>query len=237
MRARIFLASVAGVAALSASAARAQSDRYGPDQSADLRVATLSGGYLAWPGKQAPVSDGGASSQSEPAEQPAPPPPEAPMPAPPPPPPAADADAPAVASLPAVLPAPEPDAPAPAPQPVAVAQPAAQPAPSAGSAQAAHASPSAAQQSAENAGHSRLPPHIYSVAREYGLTPDPIPLPSQFFADQPAPDLASPPGPLPPRPVPGSQTVTNPSNINTPSNRARAIAQDTPDPDSSDAQQ
>src|SRR5580704_5655173 len=115
MRARIFLASVAGVAALSASAARAQSDRYGPDQSADLRVATLSGGYLAWPGKQAPVSDGGASSQSEPAEQPAPPPPEAPMPAPPPP--AADADAPAVASLPAVLPAPEPDAPAPAPQP------------------------------------------------------------------------------------------------------------------------
>jgi hypothetical protein len=234
MRARIFFVSVAGVAALAASAARAQSDRYGPDQSADLRVATLSGGYLAWPGKQAPVSDGGAASQAEPAEPPAPPPPpEAPMPAPPPPP-AADAGAPAVASLPAVLPAPEPETPAPTPQPVAEPAAAAQ---AAASAHAAQASASAAQQSAENAGHSRLPPHIYSVAREYGLTPDPIPLPAQFFPDQPDPDLAAPPGPLPPRPVPGSQTVTNPSNINTPSNRARAIAQDTPDPDSSDAQQ
>jgi hypothetical protein len=240
MRALILLVSVAGAAALSASAVRAQSDRYGPDQTADQRVATLDRSYLAWPGKQAPDSDVGSAQQAEPAEQPAPPPPEAPVAAQPPPPPAEDAGAPAVASLPAVLPAPEPEATPPAPQPVAAAQPAAlpaaQPTPAA-AAQAAQSSGPAAQQTAEDAGRARLPPHIYSVAREYGLTPDPIPLPTQFFADQQNPDLATPPGPLPPRPVPGAQTVSNPSSINTPSNRARAIAQDTPDPDSSDAQQ
>jgi len=214
---------------LAASAAQAQSDRYGPDQTANQRVATLDGRYLSWPGKQAPAD---ATAQLPlPAEQPAPQ-PEPPAPQPQPQPDEATA-APAVASLPAVLPTTQP--PAPPPQPVAVVQPAPQPAarpapPPLAGASAAHGAP---QQTAEDAGHARLPPHIYSVAREYGLRPDPIPLPSQFFADPSAPDLAAPPSALPPRPVPGAQTVNNPSSINTPSNRARAIAQDTPSPDDS----
>jgi hypothetical protein len=240
MRALIYTVSVAGAAVLSASAVQAQSDRYGPDQTADQRVATLGGSYLTWPGKQAPESDVGVATQTEPAEQPAPP-PEPPAAAPPLPPPAAQEDEAAVASLPAVLPAPSPEGPPPAPQPIAVAQPApvpaAQPAPAAATTQAAQANPSTPQQTAEDAGHARLPPHIYSVARQYGLTPDPIPLPTQFFADQSDTDLATPPPPLPPRPVPGAPTVNNPSSINTPSNRARAVAEDTPDPDSSDDQQ
>jgi hypothetical protein len=227
MRALIYIVSVAGAALLTAGAVQAQSDRYGPDRTADQRVATLGGSYLNWPGKQAPESDVGAAA---PAEQPAPPPP-----------PATEDNAPAVASLPAVLPAPPPETPPPAPQPIAVAQPApvpaAQTAPAAATAQAAQPGQRAPQQTAEDAGHGRLPPHIYSVARQYGLTPDPIPLPTQFFADQSDTDLASPPPPLPPRPVPGAPTVNNPSSINTPSNRARAVAEDTPDPDAGDDQQ
>jgi len=122
------------------------------------------------------------------------------------------------------------------PPPQTPAQPAA--APQATAAQAS--AEGAPMQTAESAGHSRLPPHIYSVARDYGLQPDPIPLSQDFFASdgstsaQSSPDLAAPPPPLPPRPVPGPQTVGNPSNINTPSNRARAIAEDTPDPDTAD---
>jgi len=69
------------------------------------------------------------------------------------------------------------------------------------------------------------PPHFYSVHRQFGLTPDPIPLPPQFFAD--SADFSAPPAPLPPRPVPGSQAATSPSN--TPANRARAVALDTAD--------
>jgi len=232
MRARIFYAvSVAGAAVLVASAVRAQSDRYGPDQTADQRVATLGGPYLSWPGKQAPESDVGPAAPVEPAEQaPLPPAP----PAAPPPPPAAAGDTPAMASLPAALPAPPPEPPPP-PQPVVVAEPV--PVPPTAAPAAPTAGQPAPQQSAEDAGHGRLPPHIYSVARQYGITPDPIPLPTQFFADQSEADLAAPPPPLPPRPVPGAPTVNNPSSINTPSNRARAVAEDNPDPDSSDDQQ
>jgi hypothetical protein len=40
------------------------------------------------------------------------------------------------------------------------------------------------------------PPHFYSLYREYGQTPDPIPLTSQFFAAA-TPDLAQPPPALP----------------------------------------
>ena len=40
------------------------------------------------------------------------------------------------------------------------------------------------------------PPHFYSLYREYGQTPDPIPLNSQFFAAA-TPDLAQPPPDLP----------------------------------------
>jgi hypothetical protein len=70
------------------------------------------------------------------------------------------------------------------------------------------------------------PPRRYSVAREFGLTPDPIPLPQQFFADG-SPDLAAPPPPLPPKPVPGTQAAT--SAANTASNRARQVALETAD--------
>jgi hypothetical protein len=70
------------------------------------------------------------------------------------------------------------------------------------------------------------PPRRYSVAREFGLTPDPIPLPQQFFAEG-SPDLAAPPPPLPPKPVPGTQAAT--SGANTASNRARQVALETAD--------
>jgi hypothetical protein len=80
-----------------------------------------------------------------------------------------------------------------------------------------------------------VPAHFYSTAREFGLTPDPdpAPLPAQFFADQSGGDLAAPPPPLDPHPVPGSQTVSSTATANTASNRARAIALDTPSPDGS----
>jgi len=70
------------------------------------------------------------------------------------------------------------------------------------------------------------PPHFYSVHRAFGLSPDPIPLPRQFFADA-GPDLAAPPPPLPPHPVPGTQSATSPAN--TPSNRARQVEIETAD--------
>jgi hypothetical protein len=69
-------------------------------------------------------------------------------------------------------------------------------------------------------------PHFYSVHRPFGLSPDPIPLPRQFFADG-SPDLAAPPPPLPPRPVPGTQSATAPAN--SPSNRARQVEIETAD--------
>ena len=40
------------------------------------------------------------------------------------------------------------------------------------------------------------PTHFYSVHRQYGETPDPIPLSAQFFASS-TPDLAQPPPPVP----------------------------------------
>jgi len=81
-----------------------------------------------------------------------------------------------------------------------------------------------------------VPAHFYSTVREFGLKPDPdpAPLPAQFFADQSGGDLAAPPPPLEPHPVPGSQTVDSTATSNTASNRARAIALDTPSPDGSD---
>jgi hypothetical protein len=80
-----------------------------------------------------------------------------------------------------------------------------------------------------------LPPHFYSTAREFGLKPDPdqVPLSPQFFSGGSSADLAAPPPPLDPRAVPGSQTVGSTASANTPANRARAIALDTPSPDGS----
>jgi hypothetical protein len=40
------------------------------------------------------------------------------------------------------------------------------------------------------------PTHFYSLHRQYGQTPDPIPLDAQFFAGS-SPDLAQPPPPVP----------------------------------------
>ncbi len=80
-----------------------------------------------------------------------------------------------------------------------------------------------------------VPVHFYSTAREFGQQPDPdpVPLSPQFFADSSGGDLAAPPPPLGPRPVPGSQTVGSTATANTAANRARSIALDTPSPDGS----
>lgn len=85
---------------------------------------------------------------------------------------------------------------------------------------AATATPTAAQTTANQ------PPRFYSVHREFGLKPDPIPLPQQFFADSAA-DLAAPPPPLAPHPVPGTQAATSP--LNTAANRAREVDLETAD--------
>jgi hypothetical protein len=69
-------------------------------------------------------------------------------------------------------------------------------------------------------------PHFYSVHREFGLNPDPIPLPQQFFAGG-SPDMAAAPPPLPPHPVPGTQAATSPAN--TAANRAREVELETAD--------
>lgn len=86
------------------------------------------------------------------------------------------------------------------------------------------ASPSQLASAAPRSGQT---PHFYSVHREFGLSPDPIPLPRQFFADSAATDLAAAPPPLAPHPVAGTQAAASPAN--SPANRARALALDTAD--------
>jgi hypothetical protein len=78
------------------------------------------------------------------------------------------------------------------PAPVSEVQPASVPA----SAQPASPQPAAV---AANG----LAPRFYSVHRQFGVQPDPIPLPAQFFGDSPQADLAAPPPPLPPRVILG----------------------------------
>ena len=51
-----------------------------------------------------------------------------------------------------------------------------------------------------------LPPHFYSVARQYGVQPDPVQLSSQFLAETPQADMAEPP-PLPPPHTVGPQSA------------------------------
>ena len=51
-----------------------------------------------------------------------------------------------------------------------------------------------------------VPPHFYSVARQYGVQPDPVQLSSQFLASTPEADMAEPP-PLPPPHTVGPQSA------------------------------
>jgi hypothetical protein len=51
------------------------------------------------------------------------------------------------------------------------------------------------------------PPRRYSVDREFGVQPDPIPLPEPFFANSPQVDLAEPPPPPPAKTANGANTV------------------------------
>jgi hypothetical protein len=69
-------------------------------------------------------------------------------------------------------------------------------------------------------------PHFYSVHREFGLNPDPIPLPRQFFSDGSG-DLSAPPPPPAPHPFAGSQAANSPAN--TAANRAREVELETAD--------
>jgi hypothetical protein len=69
-------------------------------------------------------------------------------------------------------------------------------------------------------------PHYYSVHREFGLNPDPIPLPKQFFSDGSS-DLSAPPPPPAPHPFAGSQAAN--SAANTAANRAREVELETAD--------
>ena len=191
--------------------------RYGPQAPVSLATIQLAADapLLTWPGKT-PAPDLGPAPDLAPTPAPAPPPAEpAPPPAPPP--------APVVAPV-SLAPAPTP--------PIARAAPPT-PAPTPQVAPAAPAAQASAPARPWNATGAGLPAHIYSVAREFGLRPDPdpAPLPPQFFADQPGSDLAAPPPPLNPRAVPGSQTINSTASANTPANRARAIALDTPSPD------
>ncbi len=45
------------------------------------------------------------------------------------------------------------------------------------------------------------PPHFYSLARQYGVQPDPVALSPQFLASTPQADMAEPPPPPPPHTI------------------------------------
>jgi hypothetical protein len=77
------------------------------------------------------------------------------------------------------------------------------------------AAPRATALAAANETSDYQPTHFYSLHRQYGDTPDPIPLDAQFFASS-SPDLAQPPPPLP-------RTVTTTGG--------RVIQAPTPSPD------
>lgn len=164
------------VIAVTLAAQARAEDRYG---------APLAGGgdapeplqTLTWPGKAAGVSATALSTRRDPAYV-------APPPAPPrslydPPPPrwrAAEA-APMPAAAPALF----------APTTPSSAQPA------------------AAQRDRTKAADG-APPHFYSLARQYGVEPDPIALSPQFLAASPQADMAEPP-PLPPPHTIGAQSA------------------------------
>lgn len=93
------------------------------------------------------------------------------------------------------------------PSRASVAPPRAAPAPASPPPPSAVANPQPAAVAANG-----LPPRFYSVDREYGVRPDPIPLPSPFFADSGASDLAGPPPPPPPHLIPG-QSASSAANL------------------------
>jgi hypothetical protein len=233
--------------ALTLGAAQAQ-DRYGPQAGAGLTPVSYTSDQplLSWPGKRPAPTDEAAPPQPAPPTPPASiytPPPE-PAPPPQPKPPVATASLDMRPMLPASRPAPVHTTPAATPTaPVAHATPPkpSKPAPTppvkvATAAPQSPAEPDAPRKPWSPTGAGGVPAHFYSTVREFGLKPDPdpAPLPAQFFADQSGGDLAAPPPPLAPHPVPGSQTIDSTATANTASNRARAIALDTPSPDGSD---
>lgn len=65
------------------------------------------------------------------------------------------------------------------------------------------------------------PPHFYSVHRQFGVAPDPIPLAPQFFADGATADLAGPPPPPAPHLIPG-QSASSAVNQQRAANAAAA---------------
>ena len=189
---------VLGVCMLGVSTNATQAeDRYGPPHPADVstQAAAPASGWLTWSTKT-PARVG--------AETIGAPPPRA-FPAAPP---AMRGDR--VAALPTSLYSAYPSpSPRPAPAPWTAPSPAIAPP------KPASTAPAAANQA----------PRFYSVHREFGLKPDPIPLPQQFFAA--GADLAAPPPPLDPHPVPGTQAASSP--LNTAANRARQVELETAD--------
>ena len=200
MRLIIFLAAIAVLFSLSdgalaqsafaaSVAAAPMSDQAGPSaQAAGLRM-------LSWPGKTvqaprprlaAPAAPVAAPSHRiwnpEAVAQPA----LAPMRAAPP-----AAAVQRTAALPSSIYAPAPPSP---PAPAAAPQPPA-PTPPPVMQQARAAARPMTQANSPSDGDYQ-PPHFYSLYREYGQSPDPIPLNPQFFAAS-TPDLAQPPPPVP----------------------------------------
>ena len=241
----------APVLALSAAGvAMAGQDRYGPPMrpEPDAAEAAAPATYLSWPGKVAVAAPSAPATvaQAAPAraraqpraqdQEPLPPAlaamraPQRPLPA--------SIYAPAApspqlrpavqaAASPMLRPAEAPAAyrdPPPKPAPVRTAAVAVRPhpAPAPAAAQPSAPAPTAVAASADQGG---MPAHFYSVQREFGLKPDPIPLPNQFFADGSTGDLAGPPPPPPPHLIPG-QSASSAANVQ----RAQSAA-DMADPD------
>jgi hypothetical protein len=130
------------------------------------------GPYLSWAGKSAPAASAPAPMA---ASMPAPP---APMPAPPqpawqPPPPPAYSEPlpPPLPPAPAAYVQPA-SAPAPPPAPVAMAAPAPRPGP-------APSQPQTLAQNTPPAASAPVSARFYSLHREYGMTPDPVTLPTE----------------------------------------------------------
>jgi hypothetical protein len=172
-------------------------DRYGPEAPPLPAERPHPSVFLNWPGKTAPTLPAQAAAAPSSAAVPMP----AALPAPPP-------RRTARADLPTSLYAASPARTQAAAAPLRQASPA--PAPRQASA------PSSWRSQSRYATADGAAPRRYSVAREFGVKPDPTPLPQQFFG--PSVDLADPPPLPPPKQVTGQ-------NTNTAANQARADLQ------------